>query len=254
MEKRLKNKYPSVNTITQTEHIKIVKEIFSTVTKRYDFLNHFLSMRRDIAWRRFTVKKMRFFLTCRFLDVACGTADLSLMAAERFPEINVAGLDFVQEMLDAGQTKINKRNLSDRIRLIRGDALFLPFDDNTFDAAGIAFGIRNIPDRISALKEIMRVIVPGGQIMVLEMTFSRKSIFRKLYHTYLNRILPHLAKRFSMNAGAYYYLADSIMNFPAPDEFAQLMEEIGFEQVKKYRLTMGITYLHTGIKPEAVNP
>ena len=254
MEKRLEDKYPSVSTITQREHIKIVKEIFSTVTKRYDFLNHLLSMRRDIAWRRFAVKKMRFFRTCRFLDVACGTADLSLIAAERFPEITVAGVDFVQEMLDAGQTKINKKNLSDRIRLIRGDALSLPFDDNTFDAAGIAFGIRNIPDRISALKEIMRVIVPGGQIIVLEMTFSRKSIFRKLYHIYLNRILPHLAKRFSMNAGAYYYLADSIMNFPAPDEFIQIMEEIGLEQVKKYRLTMGITYLHSGIKPEAVSP
>jgi len=249
MEKRLKNKYPSVTTVTQREHIKIVKEIFSTVTKRYDFLNHFLSMRRDIAWRRFTVKKMRFFHACRFLDVACGTADLALMAVERFPEITVAGVDFVQEMLDAGQIKINKRNLSDRISLVRGDALSLPFDDNTFDVAGIAFGIRNIPDRISALKEIMRVIAPGGQIMVLEMTFSRNSILRKLYHTYLNRILPHLAKRFSMNAGAYYYLADSIMNFPAPDEFAQIMEEIGFEQVKKYRLTLGITYLHTGIKP-----
>jgi len=249
MGKHLEDKYPSVSNITQTEHIKIVKEIFSTVTKRYDFLNHFLSMRQDIAWRRFTVKKMRFFRTCRFLDVACGTADLALTAAARFPEINVAGLDFVQEMLDAGQIKIYKRNLLDRIYLIRGDALSLPFGDNTFDAVGIAFGIRNIPDKISALKEMMRVIVPGGQIMVLEMTFSRESIFRKLYHTYLNRILPHLAKRFSMNAGAYYYLADSIMNFPAPDEFARLMEEIGFEQVKKYRLTTGITYLHTGIKP-----
>lgn len=248
MEKRLKNKYPSVSTITQTEHISIVKEIFSTVTKRYDFLNHFLSMRRDIAWRRFAVKKMRFFQTHRLLDVACGTADLALMAAEKYSEIQIEGLDFVQAMLGAGQEKINNRRLSARIRLVRGDALSLPFNDNTFDVAGIAFGIRNIPDRVSALKEILRVIVPGGQIIVLEMTFSRNSILRKLYHTYLNRILPHLAKRFSMNAGAYFYLADSIMNFPAPDEFAQIMEEVGFEQVKKYRLTLGITYLHTGIK------
>ena len=225
-----------------------MKEIFSTVTKRYDFLNHFLSMRRDIAWRRFAVKKMRFFHTHRLLDIACGTADLAIMAAARYPEINVTGIDFVQEMLEVGQKKIHNKNSSIRIRLVRGDAVSLPFDDNTFDVAGIAFGIRNIPDRISALKEMLRVIVPGGQIIVLEMTFSKESIFRKLYHTYLNRILPHLAKRFSMNAGAYYYLADSIMNFPAPDEFARLMEEIGFEQVKKYRLTMGITYLHTGIK------
>lgn len=250
MKKRSEDRYPSVSTITQTEHIKIVKEIFSTITKRYDFLNHFLSMRRDVAWRRFAVKKMRFSQTRRLLDVACGTADIALIAATKYPEINVTGLDFVQTMLETGQRKIGKKGLSARIKLVRGDAVSLPFDDGTFDITSIAFGIRNIPDRISALKEMLRVTVPGGQIIVLEMTFSRNSIFRKLYHTYLNRILPNLAKRFSVNAGAYFYLADSIMNFPAPDEFAQLMEEIGFEQVKKYRLTMGITYLHTGIKPE----
>ncbi len=249
MEKHSKNKYPSVNKITQTEHIEMVKEIFSTITKRYDFLNHFLSMRRDSAWRRFAVKKMHFFQNLNYLDVACGTADLAIMAAESYPDISVTGVDFVDEMLDTGKTKINKKRLSDRIRLIRADALSLPFDDKTFDVAGIAFGIRNIPDRISALKEMMRVIIPGGQIVVLEMTFSRKSIFRKLYSIYLNHILPHLAKRFSMNVGAYYYLADSIMNFPAPDEFAKIMEEVGFKQIKVYKLTMGITYLHTGIKP-----
>ncbi len=245
----MKKKYPSVSTITQTEHIKIVKEIFSTITKRYDFLNHFLSMRRDIAWRRFTVKKMQFFHTYRLLDVACGTADIAIMAAMKKPGISVAGIDFVQEMLEIGQKKINRKGLSNRISLIRSDAVALPFADNTFDAACIAFGIRNIPDRVSAIKEMMRIIVPGGQVLVLEMTFSRKSIFRRLYHTYLNRILPNLAKRFSVNAGAYFYLADSIMNFPAPDEFAQIMENIGFTQVSIYRLTMGITYLHTGIKP-----
>jgi len=250
MKKRSKDRYPSVSTITQTEHIKIVKEIFSTITKRYDFLNHFLSMRRDIAWRRFAVKKMRFSQTFRLLDVACGTADIALMAAAKYPEIHVTGLDFVQTMLETGQRKIGGKGLSARVKLVRGDAVSLPFDDGTFDVTSVAFGIRNIPDRTSALKEMLRVTVPGGQIIVLEMTFSRNSIFRKLYHTYLNRILPNLAKRFSANAGAYFYLADSIMNFPAPDEFAQIMEEIGFEQVKKYRLTMGITYLHTGIKPE----
>jgi demethylmenaquinone methyltransferase/2-methoxy-6-polyprenyl-1,4-benzoquinol methylase len=250
MKKRSKDRYPSVSTITQTEHIKIVKEIFSTITKRYDFLNHFLSMRRDIAWRRFAVKKMCFSQTHRLLDVACGTADIALMAAAKYPEIHVTGLDFVQTMLETGQRKIGGKGLSARVKLVRGDAVSLPFDDGTFDVTSIAFGIRNIPDRTSALKEMLRVTVPGGQIIVLEMTFSRNSIFRKLYHTYLNRILPNLAKRFSANAGAYFYLADSIMNFPAPDEFAQIMEEIGFEQVKKYRLTMGITYLHTGIKPE----
>jgi len=249
MEKPVNKKYPPVRTTSEKERIGMVKEMFSTITGKYDFLNHFLSLRRDIAWRRFTVKKMRFFNTGRFLDVACGTADLSIDAAARHREISVTGADFVFEMLELGRKKVEKKGLDRRIALMQGDALELPFCDDSFDVVGIAFGIRNIPDRERALKEMLRVTVPGGAVMVLEMTFIQNPLFKVLYHVYLNHILPRLAKRFSPNPAAYHYLADSIMNFPQPDAFAAIMEKAGMVNVTQYPLTFGVTYLHVGIKP-----
>ena len=131
---------------------------------------------------------------------------------------------------------------------MQADALQIPFEDNSFDVTGIAFGIRNIPDRNHALSEMLRVTVPGGQVMVLEMTFVQNRFFKLIYHVYLNYLLPVLAKIFSDNPAAYYYLADSIMNFPTPDEFAKLMEEAGMIHVEKYPLTFGITWLHIAVK------
>ncbi|HQK45723.1 MAG TPA: bifunctional demethylmenaquinone methyltransferase/2-methoxy-6-polyprenyl-1,4-benzoquinol methylase UbiE [Syntrophorhabdaceae bacterium] len=239
-------KYPSVQGISEKEHIEVVRDIFSTITDRYDFLNHFLSLRQDIAWRRFTVKKMSFPEKGRLLDVACGTGDLAIYAAIRYPKIEVTGLDFVQEMLDIAKKKTKEKGLVKRIDLVRGDACFLPFPDASFDVAGIAFGIRNIPDKKKALSEMARVVVPGGQVMVLEMTFTRNWFSRILYYFYLNYMLPVVAKRFSKNQGAYEYLADSIMNFPKPEEFIRLMEDAGIRDIKVYRLTFGVTYLYVG--------
>lgn len=241
-------KYPSVQQVSDQERIGMVKDIFSTITGRYDFLNHFLSLRRDIAWRRFAVRRMAFGTTMRFLDVATGTADLAIDAARRHPAISVTGIDFVKEMLDHGKAKIHRRGLSGRITLLQADALALPFPDNTFDVAGIAFGIRNIPDRMGALKEMARVVVPGGQIMVLEMTFTRNWFSNLVYQTYLNRVLPAISARFSRNPGAYHYLADSIMNFPPAEQFAGMMGEAGMTRVVKHKLTFGATFLYEGIK------
>ena len=248
MEKRIDKAYPSVIEATEKERVGMVKEIFSTITPRYDFLNHFLSLRRDIAWRRFAINKMRFFKTKRFLDIACGTGDLSIDAARKHPEITVNGVDFVPEMIQVGREKVYQERLSERIQFMAGDALHLPFQDNIFDVAAMAFGIRNIPDRQGALREMLRVIVPGGQLMILEMTFTRNRFFQVFYNIYLNHILPRLARRFSSNPAAYRYLADSIMNFPTPDEFTALMEDVGIENVDAYSLTFGVTYLHVGMK------
>jgi len=249
MGKRLKGKYPPVREVTDAGRIGMVKEIFATVTPKYDFLNHFLSLRRDVVWRHFTTRKMRFFETHRLLDVATGTADLAIDAASTHPSVQVTGVDFAQEMMDLGRGKIGKRNLFERVRLLRGDALSLPFIDGCFDVAAIAFGIRNIPDRIRAIREMTRVVVPGGQVMVLEMTFPENWILRGIYGIYLKRLLPSIAKHFSRNPAAYHYLADSIMNFPSPDAFARLMEEAGLVRVAKHALTFGVTYLHIGLKP-----
>jgi demethylmenaquinone methyltransferase/2-methoxy-6-polyprenyl-1,4-benzoquinol methylase len=244
------NKYPSINTITDQERTSMVKEIFSTITGKYDFLNHFLSLRRDIAWRRFAAEKMRFFKTNRYLDVACGTGDLSIAAALEHPQISVVGIDFVSEMVQVGKSKIENQNLTGKVMLMQGDALHIPFDENTFDVTGIAFGIRNIPDREQALKEMLRVTIPGGQILILEMTFIQNRFFKFLYYIYLNYLLPLFAKIFSANPAAYHYLADSIINFPSPDQFAGILENAGMINIEKYPLTFGATWLHIGIKPE----
>ncbi|HOW54527.1 MAG TPA: bifunctional demethylmenaquinone methyltransferase/2-methoxy-6-polyprenyl-1,4-benzoquinol methylase UbiE [Syntrophorhabdaceae bacterium] len=249
MERSVDNKYPSVRDTSEQERIGMVKEMFSTITRKYDFLNHLLSLRRDIAWRRFAVKKMRFFNTNRFLDVACGTADLSIDACRKYNEISVTGIDFVFEMLELGKNKVEKKGLARHITLAQADALTLPFRDDSFDVVAVAFGIRNIPNREGALREMLRVTVPGGCVMVLEMTFTQNRLFKLVYHVYLNCILPRMAKWFSPNPAAYHYLADSIMNFPSPDAFAAMMENAGMTDVRKYPLTLGVTYLHTGTKP-----
>lgn len=251
MKKLREKPYPSVSETTKAEHVGMVKEIFGTITERYDFLNHFLSLRRDISWRRFAVRRMRFFKTNRFLDVACGTGDLALDAVSRHSQIKATGLDFVKAMTDRARIKLEKGRIGNRIRLVRGDATFLPFADDSFDVAGIAFGIRNIPDRMEALREMTRVVAPGGQVLVLEMTLPRRRILHGLSLFYLEIILPRLARIFTGNPQAYIYLTDSIRHFPGPEQFSALMEEAGLTEVKKYALTFGITYLFSGTKMTA---
>ncbi len=248
MEEQLKRRYQPVTEVSDEERIGIVKEVFSTVTGRYDFLNHFLSLRRDVAWRRFAVRKMRFFKTFRFLDVATGTGDLAIQALRRHERIQVAGLDFVQAMMDVASAKIAEKDLRDKIRLLRGDALALPFPENHFDVAAIAFGIRNIPDKMRVLEEMKRVVVPGGQVMILETVAPRSAFYGKLYQLYLNRILPQVARFFSENPAAYHYLADSIMHFPPSDVFCGQMEKAGLRKIERFPLDFGIASLFVGRK------
>lgn len=245
-----KGKYPLVKQMSPSQQVGMVRDIFSTIPKRYDFLNRFFSARRDLAWRRFVVKKMRYFKTQRFIDIATGTADLAIEAARKYSHIHATGLDFVRDMMAVGQKKLYRYQLSHRIHLIEGDALHLPFSNDCFDVAGIAFGIRNIPECLHALEEMTRVVVRGGQVMVLEMHFPRKRFLRYMYYLYLNHLLPRTARLFSSNPSAYDYLADSIVHFPDPDRFAHLMEKAGLVHIEQYPLTLGIAYLHIGIKPE----
>jgi demethylmenaquinone methyltransferase/2-methoxy-6-polyprenyl-1,4-benzoquinol methylase len=209
-------------------------------------LNHLLSLRRDIAWRRFAVRRMRFFKTFRFLDVATGTADLAVEAARRHPNIRVTGIDFVREMLAPGRQKITGRGLAGRIRLLQADALGLPFRNKSFDTVGIAFGIRNIPDRLAALREMRRVLVPGGMVCILEMNAPPDRLRRAFFAPYLNRVLPGIARLFSQNPAAYRYLVDSILHFPPPEEFLKMMAEAGFGDLERHSLTLGITSLYIG--------
>jgi len=231
--------YPSVQE---------VKDIFASVTDKYDFLNRFLSGRRDVAWRKRAVSEMNFFNTNRFLDVATGTGDLALDCANTHQDVQVTGVDFVQEMVNNGLKKVDTQNLEHRIELKWGDATNIDFIDDTFDVTAIAFGIRNIPKKEKALSEMKRIIVPDGQIMVLELTTPEPGFWRSTYSFYLNNVLPKLAKCFTKNPAAYEYLADSIINFPSRGEFLALMESMGLKNCRAIPLTFGVCTLYIGQK------
>ena len=248
MREQQKKEYPSVQDMSDDQRIGIVKDIFASVTDKYDFLNRFLSGWRDVAWRKRTVQEMNFFNTNRFLDVATGTGDLALDCANTYPDVNVTGVDFVQEMVDNGLKKVENQNLKERVILKWGDATNLEFDDNSFDVTAIAFGIRNIPDKKKAFSEMNRIIVPNGQVMVLELTTPEPGFWRNIYSFYLNGVLPKLAKWFTKNPAAYEYLADSIMNFPTRREFVTLMESMGLKNCKAIPLTFGVCTLYIGNK------
>ena len=248
MREQQKKEYPSVQDMSDDQRIGIVKDIFASVTDKYDFLNRFLSGWRDVAWRKRTVQEMNFFNTNRFLDVATGTGDLALDCANAYPDVNVTGVDFVQEMVDNGLKKVENQDLTERVILKWGDATNLEFDDNSFDVTAIAFGIRNIPDKEKALMEMRRIIVPDGQVMVLELTTPEPGFWQNTYSFYLNGVLPKLAKWFTKNPAAYEYLADSIMNFPTRREFVAIMESLRLKNCRAIPLTFGVCTLYIGNK------
>jgi demethylmenaquinone methyltransferase / 2-methoxy-6-polyprenyl-1,4-benzoquinol methylase len=239
-------RYPPVSGLTAAGHTGVVKDIFTTVHGRYDFLNHLLSARRDVGWRRAAVSAMEFNRTHRFLDVATGTGDLAIAAARAFPEITVTGVDFAAPMLEIGRRKLRAQLLDDRIELREADAMSLPFPDASFDVSAVAFGMRNMPEKIGALREMARVTVPGGLVMVLEMTFAPAAPFKPLYGFYLSKILPRVARLFTANPATYWYLGDSIRHFPQPAAFGRLMQEAGLSRVTWRRLTFGTACLHMG--------
>lgn len=242
--------YPSVREMDSAQRVKIVREIFSSVTGKYDFLNRLLSLRRDVYWRKRAVAAMHFFRTYRFLDVATGTGDLALDCARMYPEVSIHGIDFVPAMIQRGVEKVENAGLKDRIRLEEGDGTALQFEDQYFDVSAIAFGIRNIPDRLLALKEMSRVVIPGGQVIVLELTTPEPGFWRHIYSFYLNGLLPRFAWLFTRNPSAYEYLADSIMNFPTRSQFLDLMGTAGLIHCQAIPLTLGICTLYIGNKPE----
>ncbi|HTX71265.1 MAG TPA: ubiquinone/menaquinone biosynthesis methyltransferase [Rectinemataceae bacterium] len=243
-------RYLPVAALDATRRTMVVKDIFASAPPTYDRLNHLLSFRRDIAWRRETVRRMRFPATRAFLDVATGTGDLAIAAALHHPEISVKGVDFAEPMLEVGRRKVLDLGLEERVQLGFGDALALPFPDSSFDVAAIAFGMRNIPDKRRALAEMARVVTPGGLVMVLEFTFAPSRGFRRLYGFYLKKLLPSLARLIVKDTSAYHYLADSILAYPRPEAFDQLMAEAGLSQIEHFALTLGTVYLHIGSAPK----
>jgi len=221
--------------------------MFSGIAGRYDLLNHLLSGNVDKLWRRRVARSLQSSLIqgARVLDVACGTGDLSLVLA-RAGEAQVVGLDFCRPMLEIARRKTETDSRA--IPFVEGDALRLPFADETFDAATIAFGLRNLAGVSDGLKELRRILRTGGRLAVLEFSSPVVPGFRALFRFYFARVLPRIGGLVSGERGAYEYLPDSVSRFPDQKRLAELMREAGFENVSYRNLTGGIAALHTGTR------
>lgn len=231
-----------------------VREMFETIAPRYDLLNRLLSLRRDVHWRRMTVRAARVPENGRLLDVACGTGDLALAFLKTRPDLWVAGIDFAPAMLALARKKAEQSKISAPLYLAAANAFFPPFPEQSFDAVTIAFGIRNIQDRHRVLGIFYRCLKPGGMVLVLELATPARAWLKKLYLIYFQRFLPWLGGWISKNAHAYQYLPDSVLDFPPPARFCRQMAQAGFSDVRYKPLTFGIATLYTGVKATDPDP
>ena len=222
--------------------------MFAGIARRYDLLNHLLSANIDRRWRRLVADKLRPSLVAgtRTLDVACGTGDLALTLSEA-GQARITGLDFCRPMLEVASKKAAERQRS--IPFIEADALCLPFAGETFDVVTIAFGLRNLASVEGGLRELFRVLRPGGSVAILEFSHPVVPGFRALFQFYFSHVLPRIGGLVSGSRGAYEYLPDSVSRFPDQTRLAELMREIGFGEVTYQNLTGGIAALHLGMRP-----
>jgi ubiquinone/menaquinone biosynthesis methyltransferases len=225
-----------------------VESMFDSIAWKYDFLNHFLSLNIDRLWRRRAIKIIsQSYKSPNILDVATGTGDLAIAAMKLNPA-KITGIDISHKMLEIGKEKVEKKGFAGKIDLIQGDSEKIPFINNTFDVAMVAFGVRNFSDPVKGLSEMNRVIRNGGMIMVLE--FSKPTGFpiKPLYNFYFRNILPFFGRLFSKDKDAYNYLPDSVMKFPDNEEFLKLLVEAGWSETHQVKLTGGVASIYTGIK------
>lgn len=225
-----------------------VKRMFEAIAFSYDFQNSFLSLRRDVYWRRALAGSIQVRGQALILDVATGTAEVAVEICRRHPKARVIGVDFSPGMLAIGKKKIISRGLHDRIRLGLGDARRLPFEGSVFEAVTIAFGIRNIQHRRQALAEFRRVLKPGGQLLIMEFDLPEDPVLGNIYRFYFDYIMPVLGNRLSRTSYAYSYLAQSVHDFPAQQQFLAELAAGGFSRLRLKKLTYGIAKIFMGFK------
>jgi len=229
-----------------------VRSMFATIARKYDFLNHLLSLNIDRRWRALTVRKVRPRAGDALLDCCTGTADLALAyrKAFRHGDVEVVGSDFCREMLAIGWKKARKRGLDDRLALIEADTLRLPFSDDRFGVVTVAFGLRNVANTTGGLDEMIRVTKPGGQVAVLEFSRPRGPILGRLYLFFFQRLLPKIGQTIAPNRyDAYKYLPETVLQFPDGQAMLDLMGSRGLTDLASHPLTFGIATLYIGRKP-----
>lgn len=225
-----------------------VRNMFAQIAPRYDLMNHLLSLGIDIRWRKKVVRNLRLDQNLPVLDCCTGTGDLALLLARRLKgRTEVIGTDFCREMLDIAEKKHQKSAGNLPVRFIEADSQELPFEDNSFQAVTVAFGLRNVQDTRRGLSEMARVCAPGGQVAVLE--FSQPTVFglKQVYEFYFKKILPRLGQKLARNdQSAYEYLPNSVMEFPCGRRLAELMQDSGIANVRWQPFSLGIATLYVG--------
>ena len=223
-----------------------VRRMFADIARRYDLLNAILSFGFDSGWRRFAIAQIKGVPNGLILDLATGTGKIALLAAKRNPASTVVGVDFCSEMLAVARS--SNRQSVNRVLLIQGDALQLPFSDNTFDCITIGFALRNVTSIASLFAEMARVAKPGGKMVSLELTRPSLRVLQPLHKLYISVVIRCVGGIISGKWAAYTYLPRSILEFPSPQEVQNVMEAAGWREVEIHRLTFGTATVQTGVK------
>lgn len=226
-----------------------IREMFDTIAPRYDLLNRLLSLGIDRRWRAFAVRQLQIPENGCVLDVATGTGDVALEIAARTPDsVRIVGEDLTQGMLRVGQEKIAASAFAHRIFLVNAPCEAMPHPASVFDGVTIAFGIRNVVDRLAGLQEMVRVLKPSGRAVILEFSNPRSRLFKALYYFYFRQVLPFIGGLLSKRS-AYQYLPDSVLEFPDQETFKGMMAEAGFTELRHFDLTFGIATVYVGVRP-----
>lgn len=229
-------------------HPESIRKLFDNIASTYDFLNHLLSLGRDIYWRKRAVRELEG-MKGWILDVGTGTGDMAIQLIQIGGDRRrVMGLDFSKPMLQTAYQKIRSKGYLNKIMLGHGDALFLPFKGNVFSASLIAFGLRNIVQKGKALDEMTRVVKPGGKVVILEFTLPQNGMMKFLYLIYFQKILPFLGGLISGDREAYAYLPESVSTFPHAEDYERLLKQSGLGEVATQKLTFGVVSIISGTK------
>jgi len=225
-----------------------VERMFDQIAHSYDFLNHTLSLGIDRSWRKAAIDSLKPYAPQRILDVATGTGDFALMAVDRLHPQSLIGADLSEGMLRVGREKVERAGKSDVITLQKEDCMALSFEDNTFDAVTVAYGVRNFEDLDRGLREMLRVLKPGGRLVIIELTSPVRFPMKQLFWLYAHVWMPIVGKLVSRDSRAYSYLPATMEAFPQGEVMQGIIEKAGFQSVKFRRFTFGLSTLYTAEK------
>ena len=232
----------------KTDKTQQVEQMFDNIASTYDTLNHRLSWNIDRYWRRKAIRKLQPFAPKEVLDIATGTGDFAIQTCNHLPAVSIKGVDISEGMMAVGRKKVEQMGLQERISFERQDCTALSFDDNSYDAVIAAFGIRNFADLDKGLREMCRVLRPGGHLCILELTQPVAFPVRQLFQLYSHTVLPLYGRLISKDSEAYTYLTKTIEAFPQGERMVEILQQAGFRQAQFQRLTFGICTLYFATK------